>query len=417
MNPQLYYVDNALYFEGIPLADIAAHYGSPCFVYSRMTLKQQWELFTDSLADYPYQICYAVKANSNLAILQTLAQLGSGFDIVSGGELQRVLTATGSAQGIVFSGAGKTAIEIEQALKAGIACFNIESEAELERIECIAQHHKLSAPIAIRVNPNIAVQTHPYIATGLHANKFGVSIDQAYALYRYAACSPALQIKGIACHLGSQLLNTAPIVQALEQLLIMHDQLRCESIFLDHINLGGGLGVRYHQEKPPTRQEYITALLEKLSGTGLRLIIEPGRSLVAHAGLLLTRVEYLKNREEKQFVIVDAGMNDFLRPALYQAWHDIKEVTIRSELLQQNYDVVGPVCESSDVLGIDRSLRIQAGDLLAITSCGAYGFCMSSNYNTRPRAAEVMVDGDYAYLIRARETIPELFASESLLPH
>jgi diaminopimelate decarboxylase len=416
-NHGLHYENRCLCFSGVPLVDIVARYGTPCYVYSRLALQRQWQAFHESLSDVSHRICYAVKANSNLAVLQTLAKLGTGFDVVSSGELQRVCAAGGDANKTVFSGVGKTRQEILHALEAGIGCLNVESHAELLEIEQCALLRDQIAPIAIRVNPDIAVQTHPYITTGLNTNKFGVPIDQAYDLYRYAARSGYLNVQGIACHLGSQILNLDPLLDAVTQLLVVVDQLKKESIILSHINVGGGLGIPYQDEAAPRPEDYCQALRNRLlDHRNLMLIIEPGRSIVANAGILITRVTYLKKNQQKQFAVVDAGMNDLVRPTLYRAWHLIQEVTQRRELDSVCYDVVGPICESSDVLGHDRHLRIQSGDLLSIASCGAYGFSMSSNYNTRARAAEVMIDGDYTYLIRAREKIPQLFANEFLLP-
>jgi len=413
----IHYRDNVLHVEGVPVTDIVAHWGTPCYVYSRGAIKQQWQDFSRSLAEYPHQICYAVKANSNLAVLNVLAKLGAGFDIVSGGELARVLAAGGEASKTVFSGVGKTKEEIKQALQANISCFNVESAEELKRIEEIAKELKLSAPIALRINPDIDARTHPYISTGLKENKFGIAIHDAYELYRYAAKSDALKIKGVACHIGSQLTELNPFLQAVDQLLIMQDKLAQENISLEHIDIGGGLGVKYDNEEPPSIEEYCHAIIQKLyHRNNITLKIEPGRALVANAGVLITRIEYLKKSPHKNFAIVDAGMNDLIRPALYDAWQLIQPVIVRNNVKEEVYDVVGPVCETGDFLGNNRLLKIEPNDLLAIRGSGAYGFAMSSNYNSRPRVAELMVDGDYVYLVRERETVAELFAKEQLLP-
>lgn len=413
----IHYRDNVLHIEGVPVTDIVAHWGTPCYIYSRGAIKQQWQDFSRSLAEYPHQICYAVKANSNLAVLNVLAKLGAGFDIVSGGELARVLAAGGEASKIVFSGVGKTKDEIKQALQANINCFNVESAEELKRIEAIAKELNLSAPIALRINPDIDAGTHPYISTGLKENKFGIAIHDAYELYHYAAKSDALKIKGVACHIGSQLTELNPFLQALDQLLLIQEKLAQENIQLEHIDIGGGLGVKYNGEEPPAIEDYCQAIIQKLyHRNNITLKIEPGRALVANAGVLITRIEYLKKSSHKNFAIVDAGMNDLIRPALYDAWQLIQPVTIRNNVKEETYDVVGPVCETGDFLGNDRLLKIEPNDLLAIRGSGAYGFVMSSNYNSRPRVAELMVDGDYVYLVRERETIAELFAKEQLLP-
>ncbi|BBB15082.1 diaminopimelate decarboxylase [Candidatus Rickettsiella viridis] len=414
----LRYINQHLQLENIPIAQIVQQYGTPCYIYSKTELIKQWQAFSESLMPYPHQICYAVKANSNLSILSLLAKQGAGFDIVSGGELARVLKAGGDAKKSVFSGVGKSIDEITQALEADIGCFNVESHEELLRIETQAKVLNRIAPIALRINPDINANTHPYITTGTKDNKFGISEHNALALYSLAAQSKHLKIQGIACHLGSQLNTLQPFLQAITRLLILVEQLKEQHINLQTINIGGGLGISYNQETVPTPQDYCKAMLETLtqSKCHLRLVIEPGRALVAKAGILVTRVEYLKRHADKHFAIVDAGMNDLLRPALYQAQQTIKEVDLHPELNETIYDVVGPICESSDFLGKDKLLRIKPGDYLAILDSGAYGFSMSSNYNSRPRSAEVLVDNTKISLIRARETIEQLWANEHVYP-
>jgi diaminopimelate decarboxylase len=413
-----HYVHDHLHVEGVPLSHIVQHYGTPCYVYSYAALAKQWQAFQNTLISYPHQICYSVKANSNLALLALLAQWGAGFDVVSAGELARVIKAGGHAKKSVFSGVGKTTQEIQYALQMGIGCFNIESRAELLRIAEEAQHLNLIAPIAVRINPDIDANTHPYITTGLKETKFGISEDCALTDYHLAASLPAIKITGIACHLGSQLTTLHPFLQAMDHLLTLSEQLRKEHINLQTINLGGGLGIAYHQEIVPTPQDYCKAILKKLieKNNQLRLIIEPGRALIAPAGILVTRVEYIKHNTTKNFAIVDAGMNDLLRPALYHAEQAIQALDLHPERHEILYDVVGPVCESSDFLGKARKLRILAGDYLVIRDCGAYGFSMSSNYNSRPRAAEIMVNKDKVILIRSRETLEHLWANELIPP-
>ena len=364
----------------------------------------------------PHQVCYAVKANSNIAVLNVLARLGAGFDIVSGGELERVLLAGGDPAKIVFSGLGKQVGEIRRALEVGIACFNVESDAELDRINAVAADMGKTAPISLRVNPDVDAQTHPYISTGLKENKFGIDINAALAVYQRAAALPQLRIIGIDCHIGSQLTQTTPFVDALERVLAMIDTLAAQGIIIEHLDIGGGLGVRYRDETPPSPTDYAAALLPRLASRNMKVYMEPGRAIAANAGVLLTTVEFLKPTDHKQFAVVDAAMNDLIRPALYEAWMDIVPVKPRSDGELVAYDIVGPVCETGDFLGKDRELRLAAGDLLAVRSAGAYGFAMSSNYNTRGRAAEVMVDGGQACLIRRRETITDQIALESLLP-
>lgn len=410
-----HYSNRELHVEEIPIATIMAEFGSPCYIYSQALLQRQWCTFEQLLQNA--QICYAVKANSNLAILARLAKWGAGFDIVSGGELARVMQAGGDVKKTVFSGVGKTSEEIKTALQGNIGCFNVESESELFRIEAIAKNLHKMASIALRINPNIDAKTHPYITTGLKETKFGMSANDALTLYRHIATSQHLKIQGISCHLGSQLITFDPFLQAIEQLLDLAEQLKKENIELKTINLGGGLGVSYQQEKVPTPQEYcqqILVALKKRNAT-LQLIIEPGRVITAQAGILVTKVEYLKTNSDKNFAITDAGMNDLIRPALYHAEQNILPIIQHCDLPEKNYDVVGPICESSDFLGKNRQLAIQAGDYLAIMDSGAYGFSMSSNYNSRPRAAEVMVDKNQSFLIRSRETLEQLWQNEKLL--
>ena len=407
--------NGVLHAESVPLTAVAERFGTPCYVYSRAALTNALLEFQQELSGLDALVCYAMKANSNLAVLNVFARLGAGFDIVSGGELQRALAAGGDPQKIVFSGVGKRVDEIRQALDAGILCFNVESAAELERLNQVAGSHGRKAPISLRVNPDVDAKTHPYISTGLKENKFGVAFEEALALYRRAAELPHLTINGIDCHIGSQLLDAAPFAEALDKLLQLVDRLQSEGIQLHHIDLGGGLGIRYRDETPPSIQAYLAPLLGELKNRRLKILFEPGRRLVGNAGILLTRVEYLKPGEAKNFAIVDAAMNDLARPALYDAWHDIQPVSPRTGS-PRAWDIVGPVCESSDFLGRERPLDLQAGDVLAVMSAGAYGMTMSSNYNTRPRAAEVMIDGDTMHLIRRRETINDLYAHETLLP-
>jgi len=402
--------------EQVDLADIAARYGTPCYVYSRATLERHWHVFDEALAGHPHLICYAVKANSSLAVLQVLARLGSGFDIVSGGELERVLAAGGEPSRIVFSGVGKQVAEMRRALDAGIRCFNVESEPELQRLNEVAATAGKRAPVSLRVNPDVDAMTHPYISTGLRDNKFGINVDTALEVYQHAAELPYLDVIGIDCHIGSQLTETTPFVDALERILALVDRLQAAGITLTHIDLGGGLGIPYEQgDQPPSPDVYARALLQHIAGRPQELLLEPGRAIAGNAGILLTRVEFLKHAEHKNFAIVDAAMNDLQRPALYDAWHDIVAVAPR-EGTTSRYDIVGPICETGDFLGKDRELALAQGDLLAVRSAGAYGFTMSSNYNSRPRAAEVMVDGAEVHVIRDRETIEDLYRHEHLLP-
>lgn len=412
--------NGVLHAESVALPGLAERFGTPAYVYSRAALSAALKEFHDVLGAHPAGagalVCYAVKANSNLAILNLFARLGAGFDIVSGGELQRVLAAGADPQKVVFSGVGKTAAEMKLALEAGIFCFNIESIPEIERLNEVAGQLGNTAPVSLRVNPNVDPKTHPYISTGLKEAKFGVAYDDALALYRRAAALPNIAVAGIDCHIGSQLLDPSPFAEALDRILALIDQLAAEGIAVHHIDLGGGLGIQYRaDEVQPTVASYLNPLLDKLQGRGLKVVLEPGRRLVGNAGLLLTRVEFLKEGEAKNFAIIDAAMNDLMRPALYEAWHDIDPVVPRAGATR-DYDVVGPVCETGDFLGQARPLNLQPGDLLAVMSAGAYGMAMASNYNTRPRAIEVMVDGDQVHVIRQRETVEQLYAGESLLP-
>jgi diaminopimelate decarboxylase len=410
------YRKGELHAEDVPLADIARRYGTPTYVYSRATLTRHFNAFDQSLAGTNHLVCYAVKANSSLAVLQVLAKLGSGFDIVSGGELARVLKAGGDPRKIVFSGVGKTAAEMRQALVAGIHCFNVESEAELTRLNDVALGLKKRATIALRVNPDVDPKTHPYISTGLKKNKFGVEIADAERLYLKALELPGVVIDGVACHIGSQLQDLSPFMDALDRVLALVDRLAAKGVALRHVDIGGGLGVRYDAEMPPTPADLARAVRDRLKARNLKIMMEPGRAISGNAGILLTRVEYLKPGALKNFAIVDAAMNDLLRPALYDAWHAIVPVRETADGTPANYDIVGPVCESGDWLGRDRLLTLAPGDLLAIRTAGAYGFTMSSNYNTRPRAAEVMVDGGAIHLVRERETLDDLMRGEALLP-
>ncbi|HEY7775314.1 MAG TPA: diaminopimelate decarboxylase [Kineobactrum sp.] len=410
------YRDNTLYAENIAVDTIAETFGTPCYVYSRAALEQSFRAYQDALADWPHLICYAVKANSNLAVLDVLARLGAGFDIVSVGELERVVAAGGDPAKIVFSGVAKTPAEMARALELGIHCFNVESAAELDVLNRVAGNMNLLAPVSIRVNPDVDARTHPYISTGLRENKFGLGVDEALALYRRAAQLPHITIQGLDCHIGSQLTELSPFIDALRHLLVLIDKLEAEGIVIRHLDLGGGLGVRYRDEQPPAIADYIAAIRAELGSRHLPLVFEPGRSIAANAGLLLTRVEYIKQTPEHNFALVDAGMNDMIRPALYQAWLDIQPTRRHEEGINAHWDIVGPVCETGDFLGKNRPLTLADGTLLAVFGAGAYGFSMSSNYNSRPRAAEVMVDGDQMHLVRRRESIPELMHLEQILP-
>ena len=410
------YRDGQLFAEGAALSAIAERFGTPTYVYSRAHIEAQFRAYADALAGMPHLVCFAVKANSNLGVLNLLARLGAGFDIVSRGELERVLAAGGDPAKVVFSGVGKTRDDMRRALEVGVHCFNVESEVELERLQQVAAELGVKAPVSLRVNPDVDAQTHPYISTGLKENKFGVSIDVAERVYARAAELANLEVVGVDCHIGSQLTQLEPFLDALERLLALVDRLAARGIQIKHLDLGGGLGVRYRDEEPPLAGDYIKAVRERLAGRELALVFEPGRSIVANAGVLLTRVEYLKHTEHKDFAVIDAAMNDLIRPALYQAWMDIVAVQPRDGEARR-YDLVGPICETGDFLGKDRELVLAEGDLLAVRSAGAYGFVMSSNYNTRGRAAEVLVDGEQVHLVRRRESIEELYAGESLLPN
>ena len=407
---------SSLYAENCAVTALAKEYGTPLYVYSRATIERHWHAFDKAAKNMPHMICYAVKANSNIAVLNVLARLGSGFDIVSKGELERVIAAGGDTKKVVFSGVAKTSQEIAFALSHDIYCFNVESEPELYRINQVAQKLGKVAPISLRVNPDVDAGTHPYISTGLKENKFGIAIDEAPALYKIASELEHIAVKGVDCHIGSQLTEVKPFLDALDRVLLLIETLKQQGIELSHIDVGGGLGVNYDQEQPPHPQEYAQAIADKLSAYPHTLIFEPGRAIMANAGILVTEVEFLKNNQDKHFAIVDAAMNDLLRPSLYQAWQNIIPVEENHQAPTFNYDVVGPVCETGDFLGKDRALAISAGDLLAVRSSGAYGFTMSSNYNSRPRAAEVLVDGDKSYLIRARESFEQLIQGECLLP-
>ncbi len=409
------YRDGRLFAEAVDLQAGVAEWGTPCYVYSRATLERHWLAFDEALQDCRHLVCYAVKANSSLAVLNVLARLGSGFDIVSIGELERVLHAGGEASKIVFSGVGKRKDEIEHAMDVGIRCFNVESEAELEVIASIAAQKKIQAPVSLRVNPDVDAKTHPYISTGLKENKFGIAIEEAFEVYKKAQAMAAINVIGVDCHIGSQLTEVAPFVDALKRVLALVDRLANAGIVLQHLDLGGGLGICYRDEQPPQPAELAAALTEHLQGRDVEIIIEPGRAIAGNAGVLLTEVLYLKPGEEHNFAIVDAAMNDLIRPSLYGAWQEIVPLVPRENEAKQNYDVVGPICETGDFLGKDRKLALHQGDYLAVRSSGAYGFGMSSNYNSRPRAAEIMVDGGRAHVIRQRETIEQLFASESIL--
>lgn len=411
------YKNNQLMAENLPVKQLAEQFGTPLYVYSRATLERHWHAFNNAFGEHPHLVCFAVKSNPNIAILNVMAKLGSGFDIVSQGELERVLAAGGDAGKVVFSGVAKSRQEIARALEVNIRCFNVESEAELLRINQIAGEMGKIAPISLRVNPDVDAHTHPYISTGLKENKFGVSAEQAREVYKVAATLPNIKIIGMDCHIGSQLTELQPFLDAVDRLIVLMEQLKQDGILLKHLDLGGGLGVTYTDETPPHPTEYAKALWEKLSAfSELEIIVEPGRAITANAGILVTKVEYLKSNESRNFAIVDAGMNDMIRPALYQAYMNILEIDRTLAREEKIYDVVGPICETSDFLGKQRKLAIAEGDYLAQRSAGAYGASMSSNYNSRPRTAEVMVDGDKAYLIRRREALNELWQLESLLP-
>jgi diaminopimelate decarboxylase len=410
------YKQGSLYCEDVALETLAETYGTPLFVYSRATLERHWHAFDAALADFDHLVCYAVKANSTLAVLNLLARLGSGFDIVSGGELQRVLQAGGDPQRIVFSGVGKQADEIEAALDADILCFNIESEQELDRINDITTARGQIARVSFRVNPDVDAMTHPYISTGLKDNKFGIAFPAAEAVYQKASALANIEVIGMDCHIGSQLTEMSPYVDAFDRLLELIDKLRAQGINIHHLDLGGGLGIRYRDEAPPLPSEWASALHDRLKKFDGTIVIEPGRAIAGNAGILLSRVNYLKHGSDKNFAVIDAAMNDLIRPSLYGAWQEIIRVETHSTADEKVYDVVGAICESSDFLGKDRSLRLNQNDLLAIRSCGAYAFGMASNYNSRARAAEVMVDGDQHYCVREREQFSDLIRGETLVP-
>jgi diaminopimelate decarboxylase len=407
--------NNHLHVEKRALADIAREFSTPCYVYSKDALTQAFTNFSAGFADCSHLVCFAVKANPNLAILNLFARLGAGFDIVSGGELARVLTAGGDPKKVVFSGVGKTEAEMQAALNAGIFCFNVESASELKRLNQVALSMGKVAPVSLRVNPNVDAKTHPYISTGLKNNKFGVAYEEALGIYEQAAGMPGIAIHGVDCHIGSQITELSPFLDAFDRVLALVDALAARGIAVQHIDAGGGIGIAYQGETPPEFSVYAAAMRAKIAGRDIKLVFEPGRALVGNAGVLLTKVEYLKHTEAKNFAIVDAAMNDLMRPALYDAYHDIQAVSPR-EGVATNYEIVGPVCETGDFLGHDRRLSLQEGDVLAIMSAGAYGMSMASNYNTRGRAAEVMVDGEVCHLIRQREQISDLFALEKILP-
>ena len=410
------YQQDELFAEDIAVQDIINKYGSPCYIYSRATIERHWQAFDQAFGSHAHLICYAVKANSNIALLNVLARLGSGFDIVSLGELMRVIKAGGDPKKVVFSGIGKREDEILSALKLGIRCFNIEVSGELDRINQIAQQLNVIAPVSFRVNPDVDAKTHPYISTGLKENKFGIDINQALAEYRRAASMSNIKVVGIDCHIGSQLTETRPFLDALDKIVDLVKTLANEGIHLHHLDLGGGLGIRYNKETPPEPAEYIKEILERLGDTDFEILLEPGRAIVGNAGILVTQVEYLKPTEHKNFAIVDAAMNDLVRPSLYNAWQEIIPVSLISTAIEKEWDIVGPICETGDFLGKQRLLKLSAGDCLAIRSSGAYGFTMSSNYNSRPKVAEIMVDGSQTHLIRERETIDQLWTGEHLLP-
>lgn len=409
--------DGVLYAENVALPQIASAYGTPSYVYSKAAIQSQWRALDAAFANYPHLICYAVKANSNLAVLSELAKLGSGFDIVSAGELRRVLQAGGDPSKVVFSGVAKSCDEIKFALQQQVRCINVESAAELQRIQDVAEQLEVVARIGLRVNPDVDAKTHPYIATGLKNNKFGINMDAAFGCYQHAQAMPNLEIHSMACHIGSQITSLSPFQDAVARVAKLVNRLTDSGIVLQQLDLGGGLGIEYQAEQPPTAEQYVDVLLSELAAHGVELpvAIEPGRYIVGNAGVLLTQVEYLKRGESKNFIVVDAGMNDLLRPSLYQAYHQIVNVTEQANATQEIFDVVGPVCESADVLGSDRSIAADAGDLLAVLSAGAYAYVMASNYNSRPRPAEIMVDGEQSFVVRERETFDDLIRGEAVL--
>ena len=410
------YRNGQLYAEDVPVADIAARFGTPAYVYSRATLERHYRAYDEALAGRPHLVCYAVKANSNLAVLNVLARLGAGFDIVSAGELERVIRAGGDPARVVFSGVGKQEWEMKRALEAGVRCFNVESDTELDRLNAVAGELGRRAPVSLRVNPDVDAGTHPYISTGLKENKFGIDITEAPEVYARAAAMPNLEVICVDCHIGSQLTTVSPFLDALDRVLSLIDALAEQGIAIRHLDMGGGLGVTYDHEQPPQPSDYVRALAERLGERDLELVLEPGRSIAANAGILLTRVEFLKCTEHRNFAIIDAAMNDLIRPALYSAWQAIIPVVPHQSGEEKAWDLVGPVCETGDFLGKDRSLRLQAGDLLAVRSAGAYGFVMSSNYNSRNRPPELMVDGDQVHVVRRRETLEDQLGPESCLP-
>lgn len=409
------YNDNQLFAEDVSVQSLAEQHGTPCYIYSRKTLERHWHAFNDAFGDHQHLICYSVKACSNIAILNVFARLGSGFDIVSVGELERVLKAGGDPKKVVFSGVGKRVDEMQRALDVGIRCFNVESEAELERLNTVASEMGKVAAVSIRVNPDVDAQTHPYISTGLKENKFGIDVNKVEAVYERAALMENIKVEGIDCHIGSQLTELSPFMDALERVIALAERLQEKGIEIHHLDLGGGLGVRYDDETPPLPSDYTKALFTNEKLKNYEVLIEPGRAIAANSAILVTQVEYLKHSDEKNFAIVDAAMNDLIRPSLYQAWQAIIPVT-QTENASQAYDIVGPICETGDFLGKNRALELQQGDFLAIRSAGAYGFTMASNYNTRPRTVEILVDGSDVHVIRERETIESLFANETLLP-
>jgi diaminopimelate decarboxylase len=410
------YKNKSLYCEDVAISELAQQYGTPLYVYSRATLERHWHAFDQALANHDHLVCYAVKANSNLAVLNVFARLGSGFDIVSGGELQRVLKAGGQPSKIIFSGVGKQAAEIKAALEVDILCFNVESEQELERIDAVASSMAKTARVSFRVNPDVDAKTHPYISTGLKENKFGIAFEQAERIYARAAAMANIEIIGMDCHIGSQLTELSPYIDALDKLLVLIGRIRGQGISITHLDLGGGLGIRYRDEEPPQPAEWAAALDQRLSDFEGTIFVEPGRAIAGNAGILVSKVDYLKLSENKNFAVVDAAMNDLIRPSLYGAWQEIIPVQETSTADEQLYDIVGAICESGDFLGKDRSMRLAQDDLIAIRSSGAYAFTMSSNYNSRNRAAEVMVDGDQHYCVRERECLEDQIRGESLLP-
>ncbi|MDO6824088.1 diaminopimelate decarboxylase [Marinobacter sp. 1_MG-2023] len=410
------YRNGELYAEDVAVSSIAERFGTPAYVYSRATLERHYKAYDDALKEREHLVCYAVKANSNLAVLNVLARLGAGFDIVSAGELERVLRAGGDAGKVVFSGVGKQEWEMRRALEAGVRCFNVESDTELDRLDAVAAELGVKAPVSLRVNPDVDAGTHPYISTGLKENKFGIDITEAPAVYARAATLSNLDIKGVDCHIGSQLTSSSPFLDALDRVLDLVDSLAESGIHIRHLDMGGGLGVTYNDEQPPQPSEYVRALDERIGNRKLELILEPGRSIAANAGILLTRVEFLKCTEHHNFAIIDAAMNDLIRPALYSAWQAIVPAQPHQDVEEKTWDLVGPVCETGDFLGKNRQLRLKAGDLLAVRSAGAYGFVMSSNYNTRNRPPELMVDGGQVHIVRRRETLEDQLAPESCLP-